>query len=147
MNKTPNWMPTSGHKPEENTDVAILVPILDKNGNYKQYPTLAKYTKERYEISFTYFKNVNYFIPFLTNLDLKTPDGYLEFTKINAQTGKPENHKPETIYVVRIEHKTRITFSVATFIGDKWRNNAGILTHVTHSAALPDFPPMPIEHT
>ncbi|MDR2560300.1 MAG: hypothetical protein LBC63_00810 [Holophagales bacterium] len=143
-----DWMQTSKHAPAENTEVAILVPITDNNGDYRQIPTIATYSKEgRYESTTNYYKNVSYYIPFSRDVDISPPDGFAKFTKLAGPSAKPETgDDPDIVYVVRMEHENRVTFATADYKNDKWYNFAGGLYHVTHAAPLPETPPMPEEY-
>jgi hypothetical protein len=141
-------MPALNQRPTENSEAAILIPILDANGNYKQFPTIATYANGRYETTLSYFRNVTYYIPYAKDIDLGHQEGRLRFTKLAGPSAKPENAKDaETTYVVRMECEKRITFGIAFFKNGHWQNNSGRLSYVTHAAALPEFPPMPEEYS
>ena len=143
-----NWIPTTNQAPAENTEVAILVPILDKNNDYRQIPATATYSKDgRYETTTSFFKNVSYYIPFSRDVDLDPPESFAKFTKLAGLSAKPETgDDPDIIYVVRMEYEGGVTFSTANYKNDKWGNMAGELLHVTHAAPLPEIPPMPEEY-
>jgi hypothetical protein len=143
------WIASSSEIPPENTEVAVLIPIIDnKTGNYKQIHHIATYSKEgRYETTISYFRNVTYYIPYTKNIDLDAPEGYLNFVRLASATAKPEHaDKPETWYVVRVEYNGRVEFTTANYVGGKWRNNTGSISNVTHAATLPEIPPMPEEY-